>query len=219
VTPGEPLDVTPGEPLDVTPGEPLDVTPGEPLDVTPGEPLEVPPAESSEVSPPPEPYPLAEDKSVEQEPVYSPGSFPFSVYFGSFQTKEKAEEAIAQYSGKGLSPFWVKVRLGDKGTWYRVYDGCFSDVEQARRYIHWNDLTEAAIKKTTYADLIGGYNNGDDLRHMRQKVEALGYSPYSLKDQDNRYFLFVGAFLTEEGAEEQLEELRSDGILSRIVKR
>jgi cell division protein FtsN len=171
----------------------------------------VPPAEPLEevMAPPPEVSP----------PVYSPGSFPFSVYLGSFQTREKAEEAIAQYSSKGLSPFWVKVRLGDKGTWYRVYSGYFNDVEQAQRYIDQNDLTEAAIKNTAYADLIGGYNDGYDLRYMRQKIEALGYSPYTLKEQDNRYFLFVGAFLTEEGAEEQLEELRSDGILSSIVKR
>jgi len=180
---------------------------------------EVPPAESLEVPPPPQLSPPAEDKSVEEEPVYSPGAFPFSVYFGSFQTKEKAEEAIAQYSRKGLSPFWVRVELGDKGTWYRVYSGYFNDVEQAQRYINQNDLTEAGVKNTAYADLIGGYNNGDDLRHMRQKIEALGYSTYTLKDQDNTYFLFVGAFLTEEGAGEQLEELRSDGILSRIVRR
>jgi len=159
-----------------------------------------------------------DDKSME-EPVYPSELFPFSLYFGSFSTLEKAEKAIEIYSKKDLSPFWVKVKFKDKGSWYRIYAGYFKEIEQAQRYIDENNLTEAEIKNTAYGNLIGIYNADEDLENMIQTIEKLGYSPYILKDQENRSILFVGAFITEEGAMEQEAELRSHGIDNQVVKR
>jgi len=91
--------------------------------------------------------------------------------------------------------------------------------DSSQRYIDENNLTEAEIKNTVYANLIGIYNTDEDLENMIRKIENLGYSPYIVKDQKNRSVLFVGAFITEEGAVEQDAELRSHGMDNQVVKR
>jgi capsular exopolysaccharide synthesis family protein len=158
------------------------------------------------------------DKSI-KEAGYPSELFPFSLYFGSSISKERVEETIDLYSRKDLSPFWVKVNLKDKGTWYRIYAGYFKDKEEAQSFINGHNLTEAEIKNTAYANLIGIYDNANDLKNMIRTIEDLGYSPYTVIDKDKRTVLFVGAFITEEGAEEQNKELQSHGIDSRVVKR
>ncbi len=54
---------------------------------------------------------------------------------------------------------------------------------------------------------------------MTRKIEELGYSPYTVIDQKGRSALFVGAFIAQEGAEEENNELQSLRIRSRVVKR
>ena len=152
--------------------------------------------------------------------TYQQKMFPFSVCLGSFLTVERAERAITLYEQKGVHAFWVKVNLEEKGIWYRVYAGYFREHEQAQRFIQENGLKEADIKKTVYANLIGIYNTSEDLGSMIQSIKDLGYSPYVVKDQDNNTpILFVGAYLTRTGAEEQEGDLRSDGVISRLVER
>jgi capsular exopolysaccharide synthesis family protein len=150
---------------------------------------------------------------------YLSESFPFSIYFGSFISKERVEAAITQYRREGLSVYWVKIDFKEKGIWYRIYAGYFKDQEQAQDVINRYNFTHAEIKNTAYADLIGIYDTEDALENMTRKIEDLGYSPYTIIDQEGRSALFVGAFITEEGAEEKNKELQSRGIHSRIVKR
>jgi capsular exopolysaccharide synthesis family protein len=158
-------------------------------------------------------------KEILKEPTYEPESFPFSLYFGSFSNKEKAEMAIAQYRRENLSPFYVRIDFKEKGIWYRVYGGYFKEHEEAQRLIKELELTDAEVRNTAYANLIGIYDSIDDLEATRVSLGNLGYSPYTLKDQESRSVLFVGAFVTEEGAEDQNIELQSNGIQNFVVKR
>jgi len=157
-------------------------------------------------------------KSI-KEAGYPSELFPFSLYFGSSISKERVEETIDLYSRKDLSPFWVRINFKDKGTWYRIYAGYFKDQEEAQSFINEHNLTEAEIKNTAYANLIGIYDTADALENMIRTIKDLGYSPYIVIDQNNRSVLFVGAFITKEGAEELNKELQSRGIDSRVVKR
>jgi cell division septation protein DedD len=150
---------------------------------------------------------------------YISGSFPFSIYFGSSTSKEKVEAAIAQYRHEGLPAYWVKIDFKDKGIWYRIYAGYFKDQEQAQGVVNKYSFTDAEIKNTAYANLIGIYDTQDALENMTRKIEELGYSPYAVIDQKGRSALFVGAFITQEGAEEENNELQSLHIHSRVVKR
>jgi hypothetical protein len=52
-----------------------------------------------------------------------------------------------------------------------------------------------------------------------ESLRRLGHSPYVVNKDDGRYYLYVGAFYTEQGATSQLAELRSQKISSQVVER
>jgi cell division septation protein DedD len=148
-----------------------------------------------------------------------PSSYPYSLYLGSFRTLKRAKKAIAIYQKKGLAPYWVKVTLRKKGEWYRVYVGCFRDPKKAKQFRETHGLTDATVKSTPYANLIGIYTSPGEIEDQSQSLRNLGYFPYIIKDHNGRSRLFVGAFLPEGRALRQCRELESSGITSRVVKR
>ena len=79
---------------------------------------------SSGVTPGTETMPPLTDSLVEVR-------FPYSLYLGSYRNLERAQKAVSQYEKKGLSPYWVKVLLKEKGEWYRVFAGSFEDLKAA----------------------------------------------------------------------------------------
>ncbi len=168
-----------------------------------------------------QPNSLQEEKQVigPAEYKYQPESYPYSIALGSFRTRERAGQALIPYEQKGLSPIVVKVNLKEKGEWYRVYAGHFRDEGLAQRTIQDYGLPEAVVRKTAYANLIGIYRKSNELDSMIQSAKELGYSPYTIKIQDDRSALFIGAFMTREGAQEQNRKLRSEGIPGQVVKR
>ncbi|MBW1792792.1 MAG: hypothetical protein JRJ14_11190 [Deltaproteobacteria bacterium] len=97
--------------------------------------------------------------------------------------------------------------------------GQFKDLEYAREFGRKHELEEIVIKKTAYANLIGSYTSSFEIEARIQSLKVAGYSPYVIKDRDGRSHLFVGAFLTKEGAEEQYSELKSDSVQSKVVRR
>ncbi|MCJ7595181.1 MAG: polysaccharide biosynthesis tyrosine autokinase, partial [Desulfobacterales bacterium] len=147
------------------------------------------------------------------------GRYPYSLSLAAFRTHEQVERAVALYDEKGLHPYWAKVDLGEKGMWFRVFAGHFEDMEQAQRFQQTHGLRDAVVKKTPYTNLIGTYASKDGLDQMAAPLKDLGYSAYAIKGQDGEYRLFVGAFITEEGARDQQQALRSSGIQSTVTER
>lgn len=152
-------------------------------------------------------------------PRYEEGTFPFSIYLGSFQAVERAENAVSIYKTKGLLPFIVKVDFKEKGVWYRIYADYFKEKENAQELIDRTEIAEAEIKKISYANLIGTYTSQDELNARVQSIRSSGYSPYIIEDPSGVFRLFAGAFFTEDGANDLSVELESNNIMSEIVKR
>ncbi len=145
--------------------------------------------------------------------------YPYSVYLGAYKTPERAEKAISIYRNKGLSAYWVKVDLGDKGVWYRVFTGYFRDQNEAEAFIRRKRIAEAEVKRTRYATLIGIYATERDAQKEFLALSRLGYSPYVVQMASGESQLYVGAFYTKAGAEEQRLDLASKGVQSRVVER
>jgi capsular exopolysaccharide synthesis family protein len=146
-------------------------------------------------------------------------SYPYSLYLGSFRTLERANKAISLYTKEGLAPYCTKVDFDEKGVWYRVFTGHFENRERAERFKKDHRLKEGTVKKTGYANLIGIYTSLDQLQNKMLSLKKLGYSPYAIKDRDGKSRLFIGAFITKEGAKKQYHDLRSSGIQSQVVQR
>ena len=175
--------------------------------------------EKEESSPEPQSVPEIE---TYVEPAGSPEkmfSYPYSLYLGSFRTLSRANTAVGEYNKKGLSAYFAKVELGEKGTWYRVFTGYFAETGQAEKFRREHGLTEATIWKTRYANLIDIEPFTHDVEDRIASLRNLGYCPYSIRYPEGRSRLLIGAFLTERGANRQYERLKSAGIESHVVNR
>ena len=122
------------------------------------------------------------------------------------------------YRKMGLHTYRAKVELSN-GIWYRVFTGHFEDPEQAETFRQKHGLTEATVKKTQYANLIGIYTPSDELEEKILSLKNLGYFPYLIKDHEGKSRLFVGAFITKQPTEKLQYDLKSHGIQSQVVKR
>jgi cell division protein FtsN len=146
-------------------------------------------------------------------------SYSYSIYLGSYRSIESVEKAISPYRQKGLSPYWVKVDLGDKGVWYRVFMGHFENKENAEQFIKKQQLSGAGVKEPRYANLLGSYESEQELNARKLALTDLGYCPYVVKGVHGESLLYTGAFYQRRRAEKQRAELASKGVDSQIVER
>jgi SPOR domain len=176
---------------------------------------EIPPVIDQPPSAVPAPIP---DKVIPREEVKSL-SYPYSIYLGSYDSIESVKKATMNYEEKGLTPYWIKIDLGQKGVWFRLYADYFQTREEADGLIKTKQLPDAETKKTNYVNLIGIYSSLEEAYRQKEVIENLGYSPYVISDNKSAFRLYVGAFYQKDQAEELNSELLQKGIKGRVVER
>jgi len=145
--------------------------------------------------------------------------YPYSILLASFRVFEDAEKTSAKYRDKGLPTYWVKVNLGTKGIWFRVFAGSFENTDGAERIIDEFKLIGVLVKKTQYASLIGIFSSEENLHEKYKLLLEYGYSPYIIEKVKGKYYLYAGAFYTKIGADGQCSELILKGIQCQAVDR
>ena len=145
--------------------------------------------------------------------------YPYSVYLGSFKAPEAVKKALSDYQEKGLSAYWVKVDLGDKGVWFRFFSGYFRTKEEAAKYISENAIQGAEPGITKYANLIGIYTSEKEAEDQKRTLVSAGFCPYVIKTAEGNILLYSGAFDRKEYAEKERDALASKGIRSEVVER
>jgi cell division septation protein DedD len=146
-------------------------------------------------------------------------SYPYSVYLGSFQNQEYVNKAMSVYEKQGLSPYWTKVELGEKGTWYRVFTGYFRSAQEAEVFIQQKKIKDGEVKETRYSNLIGTFGTRQEGEEKALALTRMGLSAYWIPGADGQVRLYSGAFTTKEGAEKNQTELNARGIKSQIAER
>lgn len=146
-------------------------------------------------------------------------SYPYSIYLGSYQSRELADKAISGYRKKGLSPYWVKIDLGNKGIWYRIFSEYFEKRGHANEFIVQHKIVGAKSRHTKYVALIGTFASQERANAEKLRLSKLGYCPYVIPGPNGESRVYVGAFYQEKRAQRQHTELASKGIHSQIVKR
>ena len=164
------------------------------------------------------PTPISAPKSVaisKQTP-----SLPYSLQLSSCRTLENARNAAADFRKGGLDPFIVNVYLKNHGgSWWRVLSGQYSSVEEALQAKNELKLSDAIVKRTRFANLIREYETRELTNEMKNRLETLGFSAYSVEYPNHGYRLFVGAFTRKSQAEKQALELQAKGVICRVVAR
>ena len=144
---------------------------------------------------------------------------PYSILLSSCQMRESVQKVLFKYHEIGLVPYVVKIELGEKELWWRIFMGHYRSKEEALKAIKEHGLSEAIVMKTPYTNLIGNYSSEDEAIEMLQSIKELGYSPYIVKSGENNFQLVVGAFKKRKEAEKQRIDLLSDGIKNQITRR
>ncbi|MEN8692068.1 MAG: SPOR domain-containing protein [Desulfobacterales bacterium] len=164
------------------------------------------------------PTPISASKSVtisKQTP-----SLPYSLQLSSCRSLENARNAAADFRKRGLDPFIVNVYLKNHGgSWWRVLSGQYSSVEEALLAKNELKLSDAIVKRTRFANLIREYETRELTIEMKNRLETLGFSAYSVEYGNHGYRVFVGAFTRKSQAEKQALELQTKGIMCRVVAR
>jgi hypothetical protein len=158
------------------------------------------------------------DKVIPSEEVQSL-SYPYSIYLGSYDSIESVKKATMDFEEIGLTPYWIKIDLGEKGVWFRLFADYFQTREDADRLIKTKQIPDAESKKTSYVNLIGIYSSLEEVSSQKEVIENLGYSPYVISDNESVFRLYVGAFYQKDQAEEQNSELLQKGIQGKVVER
>lgn len=178
-------------------------------------------AATSEPQPVPiQTQPSAKPGAPEVAPSQPPTpQYPYSVYLGSFKTSKAVNKAIIEYQEKGLSAYWAKVDLGDKGVWFRFFTGYFRTKEEAQQFIRDRNIQGATPETTKYANFLGSYESDKEVEDQRRALLSSGFYPYLIKDAAGKSLLYSGAFDRKEYAEEERNALASKGIRSEVVER
>jgi cell division septation protein DedD len=164
------------------------------------------------------PTPISALKSVTI--FKQPPTLPYSLQLSSCRSLENARNAAADFRKRGLDPFIVNVYLKNHGgSWWRVLSGQYSSVEEALSAKNELKLSDAIVKRTRFANLIRKYETRELMIEMKNRLENLGFSAYSVEDPNRGHRLFVGAFTRKSQAEKQALELQTKGIVCRVVAR
>ena len=169
--------------------------------------------------------PVREDKgktavnALSPSPTAETPEFPYSLQLASFPSFDLVQKAHRSYQNMDLPVYFVKVDLGNKGIWWRLYAGYFGSKQEAMKARDRFELTETIIQKTPYANRVGIYAFAHEMSAIRQRLEAMGYSPYVIGAPDNKVALYIGAFITLKGAADLQRELMSGGVATEIMKR
>jgi hypothetical protein len=169
----------------------------------------------------------SEDRSKEEEKAANENadvlnrkiSYPYSIYLGSYSTYEAVKKATSDYEEMGLSPYWIKLDLGEKGIWFRLFAGYFQTREEVDEFIKTKQIPGAESKKPNHVNLIGIYTSKEEVEKQKEIIEKLGYCPYVISDNKNIFRVYVGAFYQKDMAEEQNADLLLKGIQSKVVER
>jgi cell division protein FtsN len=129
------------------------------------------------------------------------------------------KRAMSAYESQGLSTYWSRVELGEKGTWYRVFTGYFRSAQEAEAFIQQRRIKDGEVKETRYSNLIGAVGTKQEGEEKALALTRTGLSAYWIPGTDGQVRLYSGAFITKEGAEKNQAELNSRGIKSQIVER
>jgi cell division septation protein DedD len=180
-------------------------------------------AEPSSVRPSPDspPDPSATDgPAVEPESGIGPDpKRPFSLLVASFLKKERAAQAMLVFKEKGVDTYWVRQDNREKGQVFMVLTYGFATKEEAAQVRVDKNLKGSLIQDRPLGILMGRSDKVDDLQPLAGSLATAGYSPYWVPSADGVFFLFVGAFRTEETARKEWDRLAADGFQGRIVQR
>jgi hypothetical protein len=159
----------------------------------------------------------ADTQAKKQQPAVT--LHPYSILLSSCRLWKSVSELLSDYRNRNLSPYFVKVDLGESGIWWRVLLGHYQTRQEALKIREKNKLSESLVVKMPYANLVDIFPSEAEAKSMMHHLEKLQQSPYIIRHDSSTFQLFVGAFITKKGAEKEKIGLLSKGIPNKVIER
>ncbi len=70
---------------------------------------------------------------------------PYSILLSSCQQQKSVEKVLSKYNKSDLDPYVVKVDLGEKGSWWRIFAGHYETRERAIIEMNKHGLTDKLV--------------------------------------------------------------------------
>jgi hypothetical protein len=99
-----------------------------------------------------------ESKYSKSDSLPDETSRPYSIWLSSCQRQESVKKVLSKYKIFNLKPYTVKVDLGEKGIWWRIYAGHYKTREEAIRERSKYGLTSKIVLKAPCVDCPDTYD-------------------------------------------------------------
>jgi cell division septation protein DedD/Tfp pilus assembly protein PilF len=173
----------------------------------------------------------AETASKTQKPAAAPKTkntltprikpLPYTIQVSAYRDPQTSNRVARKLITKGDPAFTSPVDLSEKGKWYRVYIGNYSNLAEAKtaavglknrkfRYVH--------IAKKPYTVQVGLPVSKSEALKLKSRLKTKGYLAYSLPTANgtDRIRVLIGAFESKEAAANLTLQLKKDGFNPKI---
>jgi tetratricopeptide (TPR) repeat protein len=146
---------------------------------------------------------------------------PYTIQVSAYRDPQTSNRVARKLITKGDPAFTSPVDLSEKGKWYRVYIGNYSNLAEAKtaavglkdrkfRYVH--------IAKKPYTVQVGLPASKSEALKLKSRLKTKGYLAYSLPTANgtDRIRVLIGAFESKEAAANLTLQLKKDGFNPKI---
>ena len=92
---------------------------------------------------------LSRNTHPESDPYTDKTQRPYSILLSSCQQQGSVEKVLSKYRKSDLDPYVVKVELGEKGSWWRIFAGHYETRDKAIIEMNKHGLTDKLILKVS----------------------------------------------------------------------
>ena len=119
-----------------------------------------------------------ENANLESDTYTDEMHLPFSILLSSCQKHESVEKVLSEYKESDLEPFIVKVDLGVKGSWWRIFTGQYETREGAIIEMNKHGLTDKIVLKASNAQHMDDSNSEDEALNKMSFLMKHEFDPY-----------------------------------------
>jgi cell division protein FtsN/Flp pilus assembly protein TadD len=146
---------------------------------------------------------------------------PYTIQVSAYRDPQTSNRVAGKLITGGDPAFTSPIDLSEKGKWYRVYIGNYTNLTEAKiaaaglknrkfRYVH--------IAKKPYTVQVGLPVSKSEAQKLRSKLKTKGYLAYGLpaKSGQNQTRVLIGAYESRAAAAKLAEQLKKDGFDPKI---
>jgi len=157
-------------------------------------------------------------------PTQDRNEYPYTIQINAYPNKAKAIDIIRKFRKKGDPMYMSYIKMSASEDSYGIFYGyyqTFEDVKKVAAQLKARLFRRVDILKMPYTIQLGIFEKTDKIDTLETSLYKKGYASYRLfhRAGEGNIQILIGAYKTENGAQQLKELLTSEGFDAKIVKR